>query len=156
MRQVFGRGLAAAVIVVVVSFGLVACGGSDKKSGDTLSKSELATKATTICKAATEKGNKIQTPSNLADANAAAAYFTKLVDLTQKQTDDLKALNPADDIKTDWDAYIAQQQKATDLLKRTRDAAKSKDVSGLTNFQTEAPQIQKDTDAAGAKVGVNC
>lgn len=167
MRQGLGSGRTAAgqrmgsralisALAIIASLGLVACGGDDKKSGDKLSKTEIGTKATAICKAATEKGSKIATPSNLGDPKAAADYFDKLVDLTQKQTDDLNALTPADDIKDDWDAYIVQQQRATDLLKKTRDAAKNKDASGLTDFQTEAPQIQKDTEAAGAKVGVDC
>lgn len=167
MKQVPSRGRAAAAarfgprviavpLAIAVTVGLAACGGSDKKSGDKLSKGEIATKATAICKAATEEGDKIDTPSNIADAGAAEAYFTKLVNLTQKQTDGLTALAPADDIKADWDAYLAEQQKATDLLKRTRDAAKNKDISGLTDFQKEAPQIQKDTEAAGSKIGVDC
>jgi len=140
-------------LAVAASLGLAACGGSSDKK---LSKSELASKATTICKSATKEGAKIKTPSDISDANAAAAYFTKLVDLTQKQTDDLDKLKPADDVKDDWNAFISKQRAANDLLKKTRDAAKAKDPSGLTNFQKEGPKVGQEVDAAGKKIGVNC
>ena len=144
------------VLALAASLGLAACGGDDDK----LSKSELAKQATTICKDATKEATKIKTPSDLGDpagrADAAATYFTELVELTEKQTGDLEQLEPADDVKDDWNAFIAKQKEATGLLKQTRDAAKAKDPSGLVNFQREAPEIGQEVDAAGTKIGVSC
>lgn len=66
------------------------------------------------------------------------------------------AVKPADDAKDDWNAFIAKQREATKLLAETRDAVKAKDPSGLETFQQVAPEIGKQVDAAGTKIGVSC
>jgi SRSO17 transposase len=150
-----------APLALAACIGLAACGGDDKKNngdnGGKLSRSELATKATAICKTALADAQKVQTPTNLADAAAAEKYFTAIAAGTQKQTNALTALTPDDEAKADWDAYIAAQNKATHLLNATRNAARDKDPAGLTAFQTDAPAISQAVDAAGKKVGIkNC
>ncbi len=141
-------------IAVAVSLGLSACGGDD--GADKLSKSALASKTDEICKEAKAKADKVDTPSNIRDAGAAAAYFGELSDITEEQTSKLEDLEPADDAKDDWEAFLTAQKAATELITKTRDAAVDKDPSGLTEFQAEAPKIGQDVDAAAKKIGATC
>lgn len=124
-------------LAVAASLGLAAC-GEDK---DKLSKSELASKASAICETAQAKSSKIEAPGSYEDPEVTEAYFNKIVPISQKQTDDLKALEPADDVKEDWDAVIDNQNAANDLLKTIRDKARAKDKS--------APQDIKKVAAIG-------
>lgn len=70
--------------------------------------------------------------------------------ITKKQTDQLAALDPADDVKDDWNAFVSKVKEINDLLKKTKDAAASKDPKGLTDFQKQAPVLVKDIGAAAA------
>ena len=122
-------------IAVALSLGLAACGGSSKDDGE-LARTELATKADAICLEGEKAAQAITAPADFSDPVVAAAYFEKVVPLNQKQTDDLVALDPADDVKADWAAVIAKQNEGNDLLKQIRDKAKAKDRSGLADLKT--------------------
>ncbi|MDX6691334.1 MAG: hypothetical protein QOG15_2791 [Solirubrobacteraceae bacterium] len=119
-------------IAAGLSLGLTACGGSGDKK---LAKADLAKKANAICKPAKTKRSAIAQPANLtADPVVAAAYFDKLIPITQKETDDLAKLKPKDDIKVDWTQFVARQKQATGQLIVVRDKAKAKDRSGIQDL----------------------
>jgi hypothetical protein len=119
-------------VVVAVSLSVAACGGSDDKK---LSKSDLAKKANAICKPAKTQRTAIDQPADLLENPVAgAAYFDKLIPITQKETDALADLKPADDIKVDWTQFVDRQKQATGLLIVIRDKAKAKDRSGLQDL----------------------
>jgi hypothetical protein len=141
-------------VVVAVSLGLAACGGSDDKK---LSKSDLAKKANGICKPAKTKRSAIDQPADLtADPVVAAAYFDKLIPVTQKETDDLADLKPADNIKTDWTQFVNRQKQATAQLILVRDKAKAKDTSGLQDLAKLNRIGNKLTDEANAVDATEC
>jgi hypothetical protein len=135
-------------VVVAVSLGLTACGGSDDKK---LSKSDLAKKANEICKPAKTKRSAIDQPADLtANPVAAAAYFDKVVPITQKETDDLAKLKPNDDIKSDWTQFVDRQKQATTTLVTIQQKAKAKDRSGLQDLAKLNRIGTKLTDEANA------
>lgn len=144
-------------LAVAASLGLAACGGDDDKE---LSKSDLAKKANAICKTSKDASGKIAAPADItADPVAAAAYFNKIVPITQKQTDDFKDLKPDDDAKADWNQLVARQEQALETLKGIRDKAEAKDPSGVQDlakaqrvgekFAAEATAVGADTCASG-------
>lgn len=142
------------LIALAACFGLAACGGSDDASSDDggLSRTELAAKADTICKTGETDAEAVKAPASFDDANAAAAYFEKIVPLHQKQTDDLTALKPDADAKADWDAFIATQNANQALLDTILAKAKAKDPSGqqdLAQFTTKSQAFA----AAAKKIG---
>lgn len=127
--------------------GLAACGG-----GDTLSKPALVKEANKICAAAQKDANAVKPPTNFTDAKAAAAYFDKIVPITDKETSELADLKPDDDVKADWNAFVDSQKAANDLLNSVRDKTGSGDESGLRDLQRIPAAAQK-VAAAASRVG---
>jgi hypothetical protein len=116
----------AAPIAALAALSLAACGGgSDDKA---LGKADLVKKVNAICAANDKKAADIKTPTNIADATQAAPYFRKLSDLAKAQHEDITALKPADSIKSDFDSFVAEEQKAIDLITGLADAAEAKDA----------------------------
>jgi len=144
------------LIAVAACLGLAACGGSDDKSSsaseDTLSRSELATKADAVCKTGEADAAGVTAPSDFSDASAAKSYFEKVVPLHQKQTDGLAALKPDDEAKADWDAFMKTQNDNQVLLDTILAKAKAKDPSGEKDLQQIAPKAQLFATAA-KKIG---
>ena len=121
-------------------------------AADTLSRDELAAKADVICKTGETAAQAVTAPSSFADADAAAAYFEKIVPLHQKQTDDLAALEPDDEAKADWDAFMATQNENNELLKTILAKAKAKDATGQKDLQKFTKNAQAFA-AAATKLG---
>ena len=142
------------LIALIACLGLAACGGSDDKSSDDggLSRSELAAKADTICKAGETSAETVTAPASFADADAAAAYFEQIVPLHQKQTDDLAALEPDDEAKADWDAFMKAQNDNQALLDNILAKAKAKDASGQQDLAQFTSKSQEFATAA-KKIG---
>ncbi len=128
---------------------LTACGG-----GGGLKKADLAKKANAICAGAKKKASAVQPPSDLKDAKAAAAYFDKIVPITDKETSDLAGLEADDAAKSNWDSFVSAQKSANTLLKTIRDKADSADASGLKDLQ-KVPAAGKKVATAAAKVGAS-
>lgn len=121
------------VLAATASLGLASCGDDDKD--ERLSKSELADKADKICETAKNASREVTAPEDLlTDPKAAEAYFDKIVPITQKQTDDLAALKPAQEIQTDWNQFVNSQKQANATLKIIRDKAEAKDPTGVRDL----------------------
>ena len=136
-------------LALAASLGLAACGG-DGDSG--LSRSDLTAKADSICSKATADVDAVNAPRSLADANVAAAYFDKVGPILQKETQDLADLEPAKDVKSDWEEFVAKQRAADDLLQTVRKKAHAKDPSGLKDLQ-KISVAGNAVHAAATKVG---
>ncbi len=143
------------LIAVTACLGMAACGGSDDASSDDskLSRSELATKADAICKTGETDAETVTAPANLDDANDAAAYFEEVVPLHQKQTDSLAALEPDDDAKADWDAFMKAQNDNQALLEQILAKAKAKDATGQQDLQKFTTSNSQAFAAAAKKIG---
>lgn len=126
--------IASLAVFASLGAGLTACGGSSKKD-DGLSRAELGTKANAICKAGETALAKIPQLSNIQDAAAAAAYFSKVAPVHQNVTDQLAALKPAADVKVDWAAFMVQTNANNALLKTIEAKAEAKDASGLDDVK---------------------
>lgn len=134
---------------MAASLGLDACGGS----GDSdLSRSDLIAKADTICSKETADVNAVKAPKSLADSNVAAAYFDKVAPIIHKSTQDLAALKPAKDVKSDWEDFIAKSRTADDLVQTVMKKADAKDTSGLKDLR-KITDVGNAVDAAATKVG---
>jgi len=142
------------LVLVAACLGLAACGGSDDESSDDgkLTRTELAAKADTICKTGEADAEAVEAPASFDDANAAAGYFEKIVPLHQKQTDSLAALEPDDEAKADWDAFMDSQNANQKLLDTILAKAKAKDPTGqqdLAQFTAKSQEFA----AAAKKIG---
>jgi hypothetical protein len=138
------------VAILALAVVLGGCGGGGKK----LSKGDLAKQAGAICSKATHDLDAIPRPSNIADANQAATYFTKAVTVADATMKKLKALKPSGDVKAAWNDYISKQQQEVDAFHSLRDKAKAKDASGLRDI-AKLPGLDAKVNAAARKAGIN-
>ena len=92
--------------------------------------------------------------TNVNDARQASAYFGAAKPIAEQQNADLKALKPADDVKADYNAFLAPTDKATKLLSDTYDAAKSKNAKRGQQLLTELAATISSSDRAAAKLGL--
>jgi hypothetical protein len=138
------------VLLGVVVLAVAGCGGGGSK---TLSKADLAKQAGDICAKANKDISAVKPPTNLQDANAAAAYFAKVVPIGEAAMKKLEGLKPPADDKAAWDDYVAKQRAETDLLVSIFHKAQKKDRTGLTDLQ-KVPALDSQVNAAAKKAGV--
>ena len=140
-----------AVVIAALGIGIAGCGGGSS----TLSRAKIDAKANAICKQSRkDAGSTAPSLQQLQDASVAARYFDRIAPIVQKRTDDLAALKPAGDVKADYTAFVAAQQKANALLQKVRHKADTRDPSGLQDLQSAGPTNQAVIDAAN-KVGAS-
>jgi hypothetical protein len=147
---------AAGLTIAAMSVGVAACGSdSDSASSsgsDTLSKSALVTKMDAICTKAQDDAKAIDAPSDYRDPTVAAAYFDQVAPITDTETRQLAALEPADEVKDDYAAFTKAQTEANDLLQTITKKADSKDATGLDDLKKVEPAARK-VSVAAEKLG---
>lgn len=143
---------AVAFLAAISVTGLAACGSSGG-GGKALSRADIVKKATAICKTADTESNKIKQPSNISDATQAATYFDAISKIAHKQHDEMSNLKPADAVKADFNAYLAEEAKAVKLVDDIAAAAKAKDAKKGAELMQ---QVSANTSflAAAKKLGV--
>lgn len=138
-------------LALAASLGLAACGGGDE--GDSgLARAKLVKKADAACSKALTAARAVAVPESLDDATVAAAFFGKIAPITHEKTEALAALEPAADVKADWDVFIAKQRAVDDLLQKITRKAKAKDPSGQQDL-AGASGPAEEVAAAARKVG---
>jgi hypothetical protein len=130
------------------------CGGGADDSGDGLAKSELAARADAICKKASQELDDLPPLTNLRDAKQVEAYFGAAKPIAERQDAALKALRPAEEVKADYRAFVAQTDKATKLLSSTYEAAKAKDAARGRALLRRLSTTISATDLAAARLGL--
>jgi hypothetical protein len=150
------RSAAAGLTIAAMSIGVTACGSdsdsSSSSSSDTLSKSALVTKMDAICTKAQDDAKAIEAPASYEDPTVAAAYFDQVAPITDTETRQLAALEPADDVKDDYAAFTQAQTEANALLQTIMKKADSKDATGLDDLKKVEPAANK-VSAAAKKLG---
>lgn len=163
-----------AVAGLVLALGLSACGSDDDEETSTpstpattsaastttsaapsssgLARTELSAAADAICKTASDASKEIEAPASFDDPTTAAAYFNKIAPLTQTETDALAALEPDDEAKADFDAFIETQKAANELLKTITEKANNADASGMEDLAKIQPAGEAFA-AAATKLG---
>jgi hypothetical protein len=137
-------------VAVLALAGLAGCGGSSKSG---LSRSQLVAKADAVCTQSNQKAKQIPAPADLVqNANAAAAYFKKVVPIAEQGTNQLAALKPDSAAKADWTSYITLRQQGVTLLKTIEHKASAHDPSGIADLQ-KSNSFQQQLAAAANKLG---
>jgi hypothetical protein len=151
------------LLTLGVALALVAgCGGGgDKNSGsggggggDPLSQTDLVSKANQICREGSQKINaKAQeVQSKIQQAKSAEEQQKVVADVledTAKEYDpylaQLDDLTPPDDLKADWDRFMAGIDKAFGLIPDLADATRAGDRNKLQDLTDQFTQIAGDT-----------
>lgn len=127
---------------------IAGCGG-----GDGLTRAQLAKRANAICAKYAKQGEDLGAP-DLTDPKKAQTYFTKAEDLTSKQQDELKGLDPAESVRTDYKKLTDATGEVTALLGELATAAEAEDrdkgvelINQLTPLSTKIDTTAKDIGA---------
>ena len=134
--------------------GLLVASGCGGGGGSKLSQTDLAKQAGPICLKAAKDISAVPQPADLIqNANAAATYFGKIVPLADGTMKSLRALKPADSVKSAWSAYLAKQQQEVDAFHKILDKAKAKDASGVQDLRGLG-SLDNQVNAAARTAGV--
>jgi hypothetical protein len=135
------------VIAVLVAFGFAACGGGGGASSTStstdaaLSKSELIAKGDAICKDAHDRFAELQ-GSPPTTAEETATFTQRLIDITESEVSQLRALNPPSSVKPSLDQYLSAMDKNVAVLKQGLNAAQQSDATAYAQAQAKAVQDQ--------------
>ena len=145
-----------AVVVVGLAMAAAGCGGDDDDGGG-LSKSEFQEQAGKICTDGDKALEAIPQPADISDATQAETYLSAVLATASDQIDKMKALEPADDYKADYDKYISELEASKTFVTGILDKAKASDPSGLQELQAElqAGTREKAINDAANKLGVS-
>ena len=126
------RRLAAAVVAAALIATAAGCGDDSEQ----LDAAELASQGDELCRQGQERFAKVQ-DSELVNAKDAVQQTGELLDVASDELDELRSLQPPDELRADYDAYLAARAAALELLEKGRDAAAERDAAGYSKAQSE-------------------
>jgi len=141
----------ALLLVTLVTLGLTACGSSG--SSGKLSKADLIAKGDKICRQARNKGAKLPKVHSYAGFKQLGPAAAKIIDDTLSKQ---KGLIPPASVKSDYDAYLDNVAKQSELAHKLGDAAKIGNRQGITKVKkllTEASRNVAKGRSLARKVG---
>jgi hypothetical protein len=141
-------------MVMVVGIFLSGCGASN--TGGTLPRPALLVLANAICSTASNAGQTLKPPAEIHAPAAAVSYLRQIAPISARETRALQALSPASDVKTTWEAFIAEQVAANRLLQSLDADADRHDPSLLPSLRRVGPADQAVVDAASALGATRC
>jgi predicted O-linked N-acetylglucosamine transferase (SPINDLY family) len=129
------------------------CGGGDGGSNKTLSYSDFSKKANAICQKA-EDDNKALGQSTTQEATPENGQLIgKLVNIVEKQRDDLEALKAPDRLEAAQDEFVSITNQQVDIAKEAQTAANEQDQKGYENAVKRLQALSGSANAAGSKLG---
>jgi len=111
-------GLAATLLLSLL---LAACGGG-------MSKEEVVKEGDKICQKASDEIDKVEEPRKIEDVKT---YGPKVSEIVGSAVDDLKELDPPDEGKKDFDAFLAAAEEQADVADKLKDAEGEQEVQEL-------------------------
>jgi hypothetical protein len=145
MSATTGRRLIWATAAAVLSLaGVGACGGGSSSTTSTaaeLTKSQLITQGDAICKDAGDRFAELQ-GSPPTTPEESATLTQKLIDITESEVAQLRALNAPANVNPALDRYLQAMDKNIDVLKQGLKAAQQSDATAYAQAQAKAAQGQ--------------
>ena len=123
---------------------LAACGGEEN------GKNDFVAKADDICRRFNEKARGISRPESVAGLKRSADEAKAIA---QEARDELRKLNPPDELKEDFDTFIAQGEKGIAELENLKRAAGKRDADELRRVAARIDELDRRQDAAAARIG---
>ena len=131
------RGLA----IIAAAAALAGCaGGADER----LSREEFAAQATAICARAEERLSALRAPENVAEVEG---YAREAQSITEEGVDDLRGLEPPEELEEPFTRYLQQADEVVALLGELEDAAAAGDK---TDARRLSARIAEAAEAKGA------
>jgi hypothetical protein len=151
------RLLCVTTLAALIGAGFGACGGGGGSSTTAatsarLTKSQLIAQGDAICKEARDRFAQLQ-GSPPTTAEETATFTQKLVDITESEVSQLRALNAPSQVKPTLDRYLRALDKNIDVLKQGLKAARRGDATAYAQAQAKAVQGQVKRLAYAQAVG---
>ena len=137
----------ATLAVVLTATSLSACGG-----GDSASPEQFRADANKVCRELESNLERIQgrVPQT---ADQAEKQASAIVDVSQQALDNLRKVNPPDELSDAYDKYLDARERAIGFAEDSRDAAADNDadayVRGKRRLAAGQPQRRKQALALG-------
>jgi hypothetical protein len=143
------KGCQLSIGAVVAALAVAGCGSS---SSGTLGKTALAAKANSICTGTNSALKKLTPPT----ANTTTAYvpFLKVqVSVLTSERDHINALNPDSTVKSDRDAYVANESQTISVLQKAYGDAVAHNLQAMTSALQTTSKFGQATLAAAKRLG---
>jgi len=140
------RIVSAAVGIALLAF-LVGCGsGSGTRntsagSDEELTKSEFVARGDAICKDAHDEFALLQ-QNPPTTAEGAATLAQRVIDITERELSQLRALNAPATVRPDLDKYLQALEKNVAILKQGLEAAQQNDATAYAEAQAKTVKEQ--------------
>jgi hypothetical protein len=129
----------------LVAAALAGCGGGGSSSTTStaaeLTKSELIAKGDAICQDARARFAELQ-GSPPTTPEETATFTRQLIDITENEVSQLRALDAPSDVKPALDQYLQAMDENVDVLKQGLKAAQQSDATAYAQAQAKAVQDQ--------------
>jgi hypothetical protein len=145
------------VVLIAAGVALAACGGDDDSGGGGLSLEELNKETATICRDANNRIADVEQPDDITQPDQAAAFFGELLEVNQEGLQELRALEPEQDLRPKYDRFVGAIADQTEFIEGIVEKAKARDPSGLQDVQEqiETPTLQRNIKAAARDLGLD-
>jgi len=142
--------LPIAAALALIAIAAAGCGGKQKVTA-----AELVQKGDSICREEQSKFNEVQAQPP-ANASEAANQTDDLVSAAEDANDSLGNLEPPEALQARYSAYLDARDRATDQIKKGKDAADNQDSAAYGAAQSAvsatAPGRQRLARSLGFKV----
>jgi hypothetical protein len=145
--------LAAALTLLAAVAGLAGCGGGDGGETSTqLTKAEFVAKGDGICREGDERyAHAQQNPPTTAAGNA--ALTEKLIQITNDQLSQIRALDAPADVQPALDRYLHAREQGVGILEQALSAARDNDAPAYAAAQAKMAAGQVDRLRLAQAVG---
>ncbi len=127
---------------------LAGCGGGP----DELSAEEVVERGDEICTEERARFAEIQSVP-LTSASVGAKQADELLGAAERAQDELRDLEPPEELRDTYDRYLEARDEVGELLERGREAAEAKDGDGYGRAQEEAAAGAGEREALARELG---
>ncbi len=138
------------VVAVAAALGVAGCGGGD--SNKTLSYSDFGKKADEVCTEVNTKTDPLGKKLTGKVDNDAPIY-SQIIPAVEQGRKDFADLKPPDELKADYDKFLAATDQQIANAKKAEAAAKAGDQAGYIAIIKSTKPIQVQSNLAASKLG---
>jgi hypothetical protein len=142
------RGAVAALVGVFVLLATACGGGSDAR----LSKEEFQSQANAICAKYQKQLGELKSPTSLEEI---PDFVDQALAILNKEVDEFSALNPPEELQSQFDQLIAASDKTKAAADDLSEAAKSGDQAAVHQALDEGNTASKQADELAGELGLD-
>jgi ribosomal protein L16 Arg81 hydroxylase len=129
-----------------------ACGGGGGGGGDRLTKGEFQDRANAICDKYQQQLNALDSPTSLDEI---PDLVDQALQILNKEIDEISALNPPEELQSQFDELIAESGKTKEAATDLSAAAKANDQQAVQKALDEGNAASQKADQAAGRLGLD-